>query len=68
MNLSSYHSDGKGFGVNNMKAPIHLLVSMFQTGGVMVLGIFSQQTLGPTKDCLNVKPYLSIVADNVFPL
>lgn len=40
MNLSSYHSDGKGFGVNNMKAPIHLLVSMFQTGGVMVLGIF----------------------------
>lgn len=46
---------------------------MFQTGGggAMVWGIFLWQTLGPlvpTKDRLNVIPYLSIVADHVFPL
>ncbi len=47
------------------------LVSTVQAagGGVMVWGIFSWHTLGPSvpiEHCLNVTAYLSIVADHVY--
>ncbi len=43
---------------------------MVQGGGVMVWGIFSLHTLGPSvliEHCLNATDYLSIVADHVHP-
>ncbi len=46
------------------------LVSTVQGGGVMVWGIFSWHTLGPSvliEHCLNATAYLSIVADHVHP-
>jgi len=36
-------------------------------GGVMMLGMFSWQTLGPIGASLNATAYLSIVSDHVHP-
>lgn len=74
MNLSSYLSDGRGVVENNMKAPIQPACINVSNWWWWCNGI-GDFFLGrlwahwnQTKDRLNVIPYLSIVADNVFLL
>ncbi len=61
---------GWEFGVKNMKAWIHPVLSQWFRLVVVVWGIFSWHTLGPfvpIEHCLNTTAYLSIVADHVHP-
>ncbi len=62
---------GSEFGVKNMKAWIHpVLTVQAGGGGVMMWGIFSWHTQGALvqiEHCLNATAYPSIVADHVHP-